>query len=300
MFVEKSVKSLHPGGFHKIVYSEFAGNPEKTVVCVHGLSRNGRDFDWLAESLAAQDYRVICPDMPGRGRSPDFSNPAWYNYPQYVADMVTLLAQLNVESVDWVGTSMGGLIGMMVAAQQDHPIRRMVINDIGPFVPAAALSEIKQYVSLNPGYETWDNFMDAFRKRMATFGVETEEEWNYLARHSSTQDKDGKYRLNYDTRIIFGLETAGPITDVDLWPVWQMVDVPMLVLHGAESKLLSRETLDKMLIGKKASAITFPNVGHAPMLMNQQQISAVVDWLNVPYSAPQPKNKTQSSPGLKF
>ena len=279
MPLEKSVKSLHPGGFHNIVYSEFEGNPEKTVVCVHGLSRNGRDFDWLAESLASDGYRVICPDLPGRGRSPDFSNPAWYNYPQYMADMVALLAALNVDHVDWIGTSMGGLIGIMLASQQDHPIRRMIINDIGPFIPGAALQEIKQYVSLNPSYSTWEGFMSAFRKRQVNFGIQSEEEWEYLARTSSTQDKDGKYRLNYDTRIIFGLETSGHIGDVDLWPLWAQVNVPLLLLHGVNSNVLSRETLDKMLIGKKATAISFADVGHAPTLMNPQQIGAIKEWL---------------------
>jgi len=155
----------------------------------------------------------------------------------------------------------------------------MVVNDVGPFIPGSALQEIKQYVSLNPSYSTWDGFMATFRKRMATFGVQSEEEWDYLARISSVQDADGRYRLNYDTRIIFGLETSGHINDVDLWPVWAMVNMPLLLLHGADSNVLSRETLDKMMIGKKATAITFPNVGHAPTLMNDQQINAVKEWL---------------------
>ncbi len=283
MYLEKAVKSLHPGGFHNIIYSEYQADPVKnrgkTVVCVHGLSRNGKDFHWLAEHLAADGYRVICPDLPGRGRSANFENPAWYNYPQYMADMVSLLAALNVDQVDWIGTSMGGLIGMMLAAQQNHPIKNMVINDVGPFIPAAALQHIKSYVSLNPSYATWESFLCAFKKRMVSFGLQTDQEWEEFAKISYAQDANGAYKMNYDPKIVFGLETAGPITDVDLWPLWSVVNVPLLILRGGQSDVLSRETVDKMMIGKRATAVTFANVGHAPTLMNAEQMNAVNEWL---------------------
>lgn len=279
MFVERHFKSLHPGGFHTITYSEFEGDPARTVVCVHGLARNGRDFDWLARHLAAEGCRVICPDMPGRGRSPAFSNPAWYNYQQYVADTVALLAHVGAESVDWIGTSMGGVIGMLVAAQKDHPIRRMIINDIGLFIPGAALSTIKQYVSENPGHATWESYYAAFKKRMQTFGLTSEEEYQYLAEVSLEKTLDGKYRLAYDPKIVFGMENDGQITDFNLWPLWSQINVPMLILRGAQSNVLSAETLEQMLVGKNARAITFEGVGHAPALMNAQQIAAVKDFL---------------------
>lgn len=278
-FVEKSVKSLHPGGFHNIVYSEFAGDPAKTVLCMHGLSRNGRDFDWLARDLAMRGYRVICPDMPGRGRSGPFANPAWYNYPQYIADIVALLAQLNIDRVDWVGTSMGGILGMMIAAQDGHPIRRMVVNDIGPFIPADALQRIKSYVSMNPSYRDWDSYMVAFRQRFSTFGLKTEEEWAYMARISAEQEINGKFRLNYDPNIAFGLESSGHVGDVDLWPLWAVVNVPLLLLRGADSDVLSAQTLDRMMVGKTARAVTFAACGHAPALMNTEQIGVIADWL---------------------
>jgi pimeloyl-ACP methyl ester carboxylesterase len=281
MFVEKTVQCLHPDGSHPLVYSEFPGDPAKTVVCVHGLSRNGRDFDWLAEALAKDGYRVICPDMPGRGRSPAFDNPAFYNYSQYLADLMTLLAQVGVEKIDWIGTSMGGLLGMMIAAQPKHPIKRMIINDIGPFIPKEAAVEIKDYVGRNPSFDTWDAFMAAFKIRMAGFGLETEEEWNYLAKISAFYEPDGKIRINYDTNVIAGLTSGGPIEDVDLWPLWEKIDMPLLILRGANSKILSAQTLENMLVGKQAEAVTFPNVGHAPKLMSRHEIDLIRNWLNL-------------------
>jgi pimeloyl-ACP methyl ester carboxylesterase len=280
VFTEKKVKSLHPGGFHEIVYSEFAGNPKRTVICAHGLSRNGRDFDWLAQNLCAQGYRVICPDMAGRGRSAPFENPAWYNYPQYMADMVALLAHLDVEDVTWIGTSMGGILGMMLANQKNHPIRRMVINDIGPFIPKEALQRIKTYVTLNPTYSTWHSYEAAFRKRMAMFGLEADEEWDYLVKISTVREANGSYRMNYDTRVAFGLENSGRVTDLDLWPLWNAVDMPLLLLRGAESDVLLRETMDRMMIGKRAEAVTFAGVGHAPALMSAQQIAVITNRLS--------------------
>src|SRR5690606_23060795 len=193
--------------------------------------------------------------------------------------IVALLAHIDAKEITWIGTSMGGILGMMIAAQKDHPIRRMVINDIGPFIPAEALTRIKQYVTLNPSYRDWDSYLDAFRKRFVTFGLQTEEELNYLAKTSAYYEPDGKIRLAYDPRIAFGIDSSAHVVDVDLWPVWKILDMPFLLLRGAESDVLSAEVLDKMMVGKKAEAVTFAGVGHAPALMNDQQIGVVRDWL---------------------
>ncbi len=281
MFIEKRFKSLHPGGFHEITYSEFEGDPSKTVICMHGLSRNGRDFDWIAKSLAADGYRVICPDMAGRGRSPAFSNPAWYNYPQYLADTIALIAHTQAETIDWVGTSMGGIIGMMLAAQTNHPIRRMVINDIGLYIPADALIHIKQYVRENPSFSSWEAYLAAFKKRQQSFGLETEEEWDYLARTSMEQTVDGKYRLAYDPKVVLGLESAGPIEDVNLWPLWPQIDLPILLLRGENSNIISAETFDQMCASPNVQGRTFKNVGHAPALMNNEQITTIKDFFAI-------------------
>ena len=283
MFVEKHAKGLNPGGFHRLCYSEFPGDPRRTVICVHGLSRNGRDFDWLAQVLASQGCRVICPDMIGRGRSEWVPNPEWYNYGQYMADLTVILGQLGgIEQVDWIGTSMGGLLGMMMAAMPHSPVKRLIINDVGPFIPAEALQHIKQYVSINPYYSDWDGFFSAFKKRMQPFGLQTEAEWNHLAQVSYEQDEKGRYRMNYDPRIISGLANEGAPGDLDLWHVWQQVTQPVLILRGADSNVLSPETASRMMEGKKASLVTFPNVGHAPALMSSDQIKVIKNWLSEP------------------
>lgn len=279
MFIEKSVQCVHPEGVHDIVYSEFPGDPEKTVICVHGLSRNGRDFDWLAQALSISGFRVICPDMAGRGRSKKFNNPAFYNYPQYASDLNILMQHLGVTSVDWIGTSMGGLLGMMIGAQPNTPIKRLVINDIGPYIPAEALERIKKYVAINPTYHDWESFHAAFVKRMVPFGLKESAEWDYFARISAQEDLMGGYSMNYDPRIVAGM-SEGPIVDLNLWPLWAMVKQPVLILHGADSDVLSTDTLHQMMIDKKATSVSFSGVGHAPALLSADQISVVKNWLN--------------------
>src|SRR5208282_3025875 len=167
---ERHLSCLGPSGFHRIVYSEWPGPPgAPTLVCVHGLGRNGRDFDAIADVLSAH-YRVVSPDMPGRGRSEWLAVPAEYNYPLYVADCATLIARLDVERVDWLGTSMGGLIGMMLAARQGTPIRKLVLNDIGPFVSKAGLERIRGYIGLDPTFPSFDALEAALRSTYVTFG----------------------------------------------------------------------------------------------------------------------------------
>lgn len=280
MFAEKQFQSTNPEGTHTITYSEWTGDPARTVICVHGLSRNGRDFDWLAKALAADGHRVICPDMPGRARSAGFGNPAFYNNAQYTADCLQLVKHLGVDKVDWVGTSMGGIIAMLMAAQDNHPLRRVVINDIGPFIPKSAIEDIKLYVSQNPAFVTWDDYYAAFLKRMASFGLQTDEQKDYLARTSLQMTPEGHYKLAYDVNIVAGLQAAVELTDIDLWPFWEKMTMPLLVLRGAESNILSAETLEKMKVGKDMQSVTFPEVGHAPALMNDEQINIIRTFLN--------------------
>ena len=162
--IERSLPCLSASGFHRVVYREWPGpQSAPTLMCVHGLTRNGKDFDAVAETLSAH-YRVICPDMPGRGRSERLANPAEYVYPTYVQDCAALIARLDVETLDWIGTSMGGLIGMMIAAQPRNPIRRLVLNDIGPFLAKAGLERIASYVGLDPNFASFAEFEAMLRK----------------------------------------------------------------------------------------------------------------------------------------
>jgi pimeloyl-ACP methyl ester carboxylesterase len=278
--VEKSYLSLGAHGFHKIVYSEWgSGDNEHVVICVHGLTRNGRDFDFLAAQLQS-DFRVACPDLPGRGRSHWLPVHTEYRPPVYMSDLTALIARLGVEQVDWIGTSLGGLLGMMLAAQPNTPIRRLVINDIGAFVAKAALQRIAGYVGTDPLFPDLRRLEDYLREVHAPFGRLTEEQWNHLAHHSARPDpKTGGFRLHYDPGLAEPFK-EGFGSDVDLWAVWELIRCPVLILRGAESDILLQETAEEMLTrGPAAELLEFPGVGHAPMLMDAAQIAAVREWM---------------------
>lgn len=278
-FVEKSCQGLSATGFHRIAYREW-GSGQRTIVCVHGLTRNGRDFDMLAADLADRlNARVICPDVVGRGRSGRLTNPDHYGYPQYLADMAVLLARLDVEQVDWVGTSMGGLIGMMLAAQPNSPLRRLVINDVGPFVPKVALERIGDYVGLDPVFADLAAVEAYMRSHYAGFGALTDAQWRHMAETSADAQADGRYRLAYDPGIARIFKTSA-IGDVDLWPLWSLIRQPTLVVRGAKSDLLLADTAERMTQeGPRACLYLVPDAGHAPALMADDQIAAVRDFL---------------------
>jgi pimeloyl-ACP methyl ester carboxylesterase len=251
----------------------------RTVVCVHGLTRNGRDFDHLARVLA-HDRRVICPDIAGRGLSDPLTEPEHYALPTYVSHMVQLLSRLGLDEVDWVGTSMGGLIGMGVAAMEASPIRKLVLNDVGPFLPKAALQRINTYLGLDLRFASLDALEAHLREIHAGFGPLTDAEWRHLAEHSAARREDGRFGLNYDQRLGQPM-TTGPIEDIDLWPVWDQIRCPVLVLRGVDSDLLLPATAAEMTgRGPKAEMIEVDGTGHAPALMAKDQIAIVAAWLN--------------------
>ena len=275
---EHTFLGLGPHGFHRVAYVEWgAPNNPRVVVCVHGLTRNGRDFDYLARELA-RDFRVICPDIVGRGRSAWLTHAQDYAYPQYCADMSALIARLDVEQVDWVGTSMGGLIGMMLAAQPNAPIRKFVMNDVGPFVPQAALERLAIYVGKAPAFTDMPGVERYLRETLAGFGALTSEQWHHLAQYSASSKDQSAFQLHYDPSI--GQAFAGPLRDVVLWPLWQALRCPTLVLRGTESDLLLAETLKQMLATRPGTlSKEFAAVGHAPALMDAEQIGVVQAFL---------------------
>lgn len=275
---EGSYLGLSTGGFHQLAYTEWgAPGAERTVVCVHGLTRNGRDFDVLASSLAEQGFRVICPDVVGRGRSAHLADPAGYGYVQYLADVNALIARLDVAELDWVGTSMGGLMGMMLAAQAGTPIRRMVINDVGPFIPKAALQRIGDYLGEERVFPDLEGVEAHLRLIHAPFGDLSDLHWRHLTVHS-VAPAEGGYRLAYDPAI--ALPFAQAIEDIDLWPVWEAINLPVLVLRGERSDLLLPETAAQMgERGPGARVVEVPGCGHAPALMEPGQIALVESWL---------------------
>ena len=250
----------------------------RTVVCVHGLTRNGRDFDHLARVLA-EERRVICPDIVGRGLSDPLTDPEHYALPTYVGHMVQLLSGLGLDEVDWVGTSMGGLIGMGVAAMEASPIRRLVLNDVGPFLPKVALERINTYLGLDLRFASLDALEAHLREIHAGFGPLTDAEWRHLAEYSAARREDGRFGLNYDQRLGQPMKT-GPIEDVELWPVWDQIRCPVLVLRGISSDLLLAETAAEMTRrGPRAEVVEVDGTGHAPALMAKDQIAIVSSWL---------------------
>jgi len=276
----RSVRCVSVQGLHRIAYLEW-GDPrnDKVLVCVHGLTRCARDFDALARTLAGH-YRVVCPDMAGRGDSDWLADPILYVYPQYVADVVTLIARLDVETVHWVGTSMGGLIGMTLAALRNTPVTKLVLNEAGPVVSKVSLERIASYVGLAPTFPNLDAAEQYVRTVSAPFGPHSDAEWRFLTEVVVRRRDDGGYRMHYDPRLAEPFRAQMPEKDLELWPVYQAVRCPTLVLHGALSDLLTRETCERMAAcGPKAKVIEIDGVGHAPTLLHQDQIELVTEFL---------------------
>jgi len=266
-------------GFHHISYYEWpgpAGAP--TVLCIHGLTRNGRDFDTLAQALS-RDFRVISPDLVGRGKSDWLCHGEDYGYPVYINDIVVLLARLGVEEVRWVGTSMGGLVGMLMAAMPHTPIRRMVVNDIGPLIAKEGLERIASYVGQDPSFPSVEAIEAYLRQVAASFGALTDAQWHHLATHAARKKPDGTLGLAYDPSIGESFR-RGPVQDVDLWAQWDRITCPTLVIRGAETDLLRAADAQAMTQrGPKAQLFEVPNAGHAPALMAEDQIAAVRGFL---------------------
>lgn len=254
-----------------------ADNP-RVLFCVHGLTRNGRDFDTLGAALC-EDYRVLCPDVVGRGDSDWLRDPVDYTYPQYCTDLASLMAACGASEVDWLGTSMGGLIGMLLAAQAGTPIRRLVMNDVGPFLPKAALKRIAAYVGLDPKFENRQALEDYLHQIYAPFGPFTDAQWQRLVDSSQRETDEGKVALNYDPAIAVPLKSM-PVQDVNLWPVWDQLSCPVLLIRGGKSDILTAETATEMAARhKQLTRVDYPDVGHAPTLMSDQQIHLIQDWL---------------------
>jgi len=274
----RSVQCASPRGLHRIAYLEW-GDPRNrdVVVCVHGLTRTGRDFDELARTLCGQ-WRVVCPDVAGRGESDRLPDPMLYGVPQYVADMVTLIARLDVEAVSWVGTSMGGLIGMGLAAQAGSPITRMVLNDVGPLVTRASLERIASYVGKAPSFASVAEAEQYIRTISAPFGPHSDAQWRFLTETWLRRNDDGTWRAHYDPAI--AEPRLVPDKDLDLWSLYDAVRCPTLVLRGERSDLLTRETAAAMTRrGPRAKVLEIPGVGHAPTLLHPDQIALVRDFL---------------------
>ena len=305
--IESSFMSLDPHGFHRVAYTEWGRRADPHVVmCVHGLTRNGRDFDTLARALDGR-CRLVCMDVAGRGRSDWLEHKEDYTFHLYQADAAALMARAtNVKSglphflhrsklqenngaVDWIGTSMGGLIGMLIAAQPRSPIRRLVLNDVGPFIPWAALIRLKGYFGTRARFDSLEEVERAVRESCAQWGPMTDDQWRHLTAHSAQKLEDGTYRLAVDPAV--GMATAwgwSPNSQIgtrnlmglELWSTWEAIRCPTLVLRGANSDVLETSTVERMLRdGPPTQVVELPGIGHAPSLMRPDQIQVIRRFL---------------------
>ncbi|ARP88624.1 alpha/beta fold hydrolase [Bordetella genomosp. 9] len=297
------VTCASPAGLHRQAYWEW-GDPDndKVLLCVHGLTRTGRDFDTLAQRLCGE-YRVVCPDVVGRGASDWLLNPAFYTVPQYVADMVTLIARLRPATLHWIGTSMGGLIGMTLAGTaalsarmrtrqhaghdrlpgQGLHIDKLVLNDVGPRLQAAALSRIGQYVGQGQAFDSFEDAVAYLRDVSAAFGSHTDEQWRDLASHVFRQE-GGRWVKHYDLGLAapFNVQDDAALAAGEqmLWHSYEAIDCPILVMRGAHSDLLSPETVREMVRrNPRTQSVEVEGVGHAPTLMHDNQLGPIENFL---------------------
>ena len=244
---------------------------------MHGVGRNGRDFDVLGEALAPT-HRVLAIDMPGRGKSDWLANPNDYVFPTYLTTLTALIARSGAPTVSWVGTSMGGLLGIVAASMQKTPVARLVVNDVGPVIEPAALARIAEYFGADPVFATYDEIDRYVRQISAPFGPLTDAQWAHVAAAMCASGADGRWGLAYDPGIAvpFRQQPAPPA----LWPVWDAIKCPTLVLRGAQSDLLSAATAAAMSSrGPRPRVVEFAGVGHAPMLLAADQVEAVAGFL---------------------
>jgi pimeloyl-ACP methyl ester carboxylesterase len=266
-----------PHGFHRMRYVEWGDehNP-RVLICVHGLTRNARDFDYLAQSLA-DAYRVVCPDVVGRGRSDWLREKSDYTYPVYCTDMAALIGKLSAETVDWLGTSMGGIIGMILASLPGSPLRKLVLNDVGSVVPKAAVERIGRYMGHEAEFESLDALESAMRS-VSPFGDLAPEQWKHLAVHSARQGEHGRWRFRYDPSIGEHFR-KGPLVDVDLRAYWNAVRCPALVIRGEDSDLLTPAILEEMRRRPHTETVVVPRTGHPPMLMKDAEVMPIRRFL---------------------
>lgn len=288
-------------GYYHVAYTEWGktNQSNSAVICVHGLTRNSRDFDELALFLSSLDHHVFCPDIVGRGDSSWLQDPNNYTFEHYFTDMNILIGRTGATQIDWIGTSMGGLIGMMIAAMPNSPIRRLILNDVGPQVPIQALWRLAKYTSNNPRFKTKDEAKEYFKEIYADFGNLTEKQWDKFTLNSIEPSEDvfickydpGIHELKFKWQSVKELfyhphkALEGVLFDMDLWSLWQNIKCPVLAIRGARSDLLLPEHIDRM---KRTHSLVevyeVEDAGHAPALLELAQHKKIADWLAKPIS----------------
>ena len=268
---------------HRMAYHVWGNPSNKVLLCVHGLTRRGSDFKTLAQAMC-KDYYVVCPDVVGRGNSDRLKNPMLYAVPQYVSDIATLVKKLGVSQVDWFGTSMGGLIGMVYAAMPNSPIRRMLINDVGPRIEPEAIKRLGSYVGQPFAFANRADALNRLNEICASFGEHTPQEWEIYNGPMLVQ-KEGKWIMHYDPNISVPFAAVNPIMakagEMAMWHAFKQIHIPMLIVRGGNSDLLSAATVAEMCkVNPYARSIEIPNVGHAPAFVKPEQIALAKEFFS--------------------
>lgn len=305
---QRSYLSVTEEGFHHLAYQEW-GAPTSShppVICVHGLTRNSHDFDALANYLSTQGRYVICPDVVGRGESDWFNDSHHYHFKQYIIDMSVLIARVDAAKVDWIGTSMGGLIGMMMAAMPNTPIRRLIMNDVGPQLPVHALWRMAKFAKA-PNFFSKEEAKNYFKKVYADFGNLSEEQWLRFTEHSIKEYSPGLYKVKVDPSITEGKGVGqfmkefvhspykaleGVLYDMDLWALWHEVKCPVLIIHGRKSDLLLPSHIQKMQkTHAEVDLLEIADAGHAPALLELMHHKKIAAWLSTTKSRRYPSRR---------
>ncbi len=272
------VLTLTQEGLQKMAYVEWGENDNPNVIfCIHGLTRNGRDFDFLAKSLQST-HRIICPDLLGCGAS-GYLESASYTFAQYMNDMMTLMGRIGSEQIHWVGTSLGGILGMMLAAQPNSPIKSLVLNDVGMIVPSMALKKQEIYARNDNVFQSLHEAKSYFQTVMAPSSIADPLLWEHITHYGIKRDDEGNFRLAHDPAIGARLsETMGNALHLESY--WKSIKCPVLIIRGEDSDFLPAEVVTKMLyLQPRATVVTIPDCGHAPSLMTPDQIGIVNKWM---------------------
>lgn len=273
---ENFLLCLATDDFHKVYYTDWGSvDACKIAICVHGISRNGRDFDYLAKALVTQGYRVICPDMPGRGKSDWLPLATDYNLPFQASILTNFMNLYQGDELLWIGTSMGGILGMLMASRPTTPITNLILNDIGIHLDSEPLKKILHYLGLMPTFKTRDLAKNFLSQVLAPFGIKTDEHLDHMTTYSFFKNDQGEYQLTYDPKILTLFQTD----EVDLSPYWEPITCPTLVIRGQNSTILTSQTAAKMAEKPNVDLTEFPDVAHAPALMDDQQVATILTWL---------------------
>lgn len=263
-------------GFHRLYYREW-GDPDNanTIICIHGLTRISHDFDELAQALS-QHYRVVCPDIVGRGNSDWFGNKDHYNITQYCADINALIAHLRVDEVHFIGTSMGGLIGMLLAGMAHTPIQSLILNDVGPLIKRGELQAMGDYVGRSPIFTSRDEIYDYFTTIYhGSCALLQQKQIRRMVNYSAFKT-DGGYRLHYDPKIGDAFRKHYTSFNFELWKYWEEIECPVMVLRGSESTFLTTDIVDKMAsTHEDMKLVEIPKAGHTPLMKTQSEINIV-------------------------